>query len=361
MRKALTVAGDRGRKLVGVCMLNVASVITSAQSAPSLPMPKDANQLLLLAQKQNRLTNPDISPWHLKIVVRQFDLSSNVAAESQIEEFWSGESKYKVIYTTPTASMTEYSTAKGLFRSAGNPVPPGPLKQAGNAFTNPIFENENLIEKWILNRESHKANGGKLVCLSTKGIRTERGKQEFIGSTYCLDSAKPILLSRLNPASPAGAAVYMRSNIQEFHGSYVPRDVELIVGGKKALEAHLELLEDLTQKDDGYFAPPSDAAVAPVVKMINVSSGVSRVMLEHGTAPEYPVAAKAAGISGTVVLEARISKEGSVSDLKVVSGPQELQQAAIDAVRAWKYKPYLVNGEPVEVRTQVNVTFQHPR
>lgn len=363
MRKALFVARANCLGLVCLCVLTLVSITVSAQGPAAPPMPKDPNQLLLLAQKQNRLTNPDTPPWHLKISVRQFDPSGGVTAESQIEEFWAGESKYKVIYTTPTASMTEYATEKGMFRSSGDWMPSGPLIQAGNAFTNPIFENGDLIGKWILTRESRKENGVKLVCLSAKGIRTGSEKREFIGSTYCLDSSQPSLLSRMNPVGPS---IYMRTNVQNFHGYYVPQGVELTVGGKRTLEAHLDLMEELAQADDAFFSPLSDAVPAPVMKpamkVVNLSAGaVSRPILEHADAPVYPIGAKAKGITGLVILEAKIGKDGSVSDLKVVSGPQELQQAAIDAVRTWKYKPYLVNGEPVEVRTMVNVAFQLPR
>jgi TonB family protein len=73
--------------------------------------------------------------------------------------------------------------------------------------------------------------------------------------------------------------------------------------------------------------------------------------------PVYPREAKEAGITGTVVLDAVINKTGEVENLKVVSGPRELQQSALDAVRQWTYKPVMVDGEPVEVETTINVTY----
>jgi protein TonB len=75
------------------------------------------------------------------------------------------------------------------------------------------------------------------------------------------------------------------------------------------------------------------------------------------TQPIYPPIAKAARVQGVVVLQATISKTGSITDLHVVSGPAMLQSAALDAVKSWRYKPYLLNNEPVEVETQVNVIF----
>ena len=74
--------------------------------------------------------------------------------------------------------------------------------------------------------------------------------------------------------------------------------------------------------------------------------------------PQYPAIARAARIQGTVVMQATISKAGTIENLRVISGPAMLLQAAIQAVRAWRYKPYLLNGEPVEVETTVDVVFR---
>jgi TonB family protein len=92
-------------------------------------------------------------------------------------------------------------------------------------------------------------------------------------------------------------------------------------------------------------------------KIVTVSSGVAGGMLVHRTTPIYPPIAKTAGVSGTVVLEAIISKTGSIEDLHVVSGPVMLRKAAEDAVRTWRYRPYKLNNEPTEVQTTINVIF----
>jgi TonB family protein len=73
--------------------------------------------------------------------------------------------------------------------------------------------------------------------------------------------------------------------------------------------------------------------------------------------PKYPEAAKAAKIQGTIVLEAIISKTGTVENLHIISGPDELQPSSLDAVRQWTYKPYLLNGDPVEVTTTIKVIY----
>jgi protein TonB len=92
-------------------------------------------------------------------------------------------------------------------------------------------------------------------------------------------------------------------------------------------------------------------------KTVNLSAGVAQGMLIQKTSPIYPPIAKSARVSGTVVLQATISKTGSIQGLRAVSGPEMLRQSALDAVRTWRYKPYTLNNEPVEVDTTVKVIF----
>src|SRR5580658_4634648 len=104
----------------------------------------------------------------------------------------------------------------------------------------------------------------------------------------------------------------------------------------------------------------STPTVAPHIatpQRVRVSSGVSSGLLIRRVNPTYPPLARQARIQGVVILQAQISKDGSIENLQLVSGHPMLAPAAIEAVKQWKYKPYLLNGEPVEVDTQVQVNF----
>jgi periplasmic protein TonB len=90
---------------------------------------------------------------------------------------------------------------------------------------------------------------------------------------------------------------------------------------------------------------------------VRVSQGVSTGLLIRKVNPTYPPLARQARIQGTVVLHAVISKDGSIEGLTLISGHPMLAPAAIEAVKQWRYKPYLLNGEPVEVDTEVLVNF----
>lgn len=109
----------------------------------------------------------------------------------------------------------------------------------------------------------------------------------------------------------------------------------------------------------GVFGNRRQVQVVPseVKGPVRVSSGVMDGIVIRKTLPAYPLIAKEAGVQGAVSLQATISKNGTIENLRVVSGPAMLQQAAIDAVKQWRYKPFLLNGEPVEVETTVNVVF----
>jgi protein TonB len=100
-------------------------------------------------------------------------------------------------------------------------------------------------------------------------------------------------------------------------------------------------------------APPPPAAPAPV----RVGGDVKPPRLVSTVLPIYPAMAKTAGIQGSVVIQTSVEKDGSIKDSKVVSGPPMLRQAALDALRQWKYQPGTLNGEPVPVEITVTIQF----
>jgi protein TonB len=103
--------------------------------------------------------------------------------------------------------------------------------------------------------------------------------------------------------------------------------------------------------------PVAVPKVAPPQR-VRVSQGVTAGLLQHRVEPAYPPLARQARIQGQVVLHAIISKNGTIENLRVMSGHPLLSQAALDAVRQWRYKPYFLNNEPVEVETQITVNFR---
>ncbi len=117
------------------------------------------------------------------------------------------------------------------------------------------------------------------------------------------------------------------------------------------------VLQKITIVPEGKSIPLKPDAAAPTSKKITITSDFAEGLLVKKVPPIYPHEARAAHIWGTVVLQANIGTDGHVSGLRVISGPEVLRQASIDAVKQWEYRPYLLNHAPVEVSTIVKVIF----
>ena len=103
--------------------------------------------------------------------------------------------------------------------------------------------------------------------------------------------------------------------------------------------------------------PSEPHPLIPVPTRVRVSQGVQQGLLIRKVAPIYPAAAREAHIQGLVTLKVEIDTEGNVANLWLISGHPDLAPAAMDAVKQWKYRPYLLNRKPVDVETQVQVNF----
>jgi TonB family protein len=131
-------------------------------------------------------------------------------------------------------------------------------------------------------------------------------------------------------------------------------------------EARLTVIElvklrESEEKADGFPTELNEPHLPPCVSSehskIVISAGVATALLKIKIDPIYPVDALKHNVSGTVTLHATIGKDGHVAALRIISGPDELNQAALNAVRQWTYQPYQLNGGPVEVETTISVPF----
>jgi protein TonB len=106
-----------------------------------------------------------------------------------------------------------------------------------------------------------------------------------------------------------------------------------------------------------HFGIGTGTSVRPVLAKPPIVSVMMQGNLIHQIEPVYPSIAKAAGVQGTVLIKALISPNGRIEQAEVVSGSPLLSQAALEAIRQWKYRPYVLNGSPVEVETEITVNF----
>lgn len=146
--------------------------------------------------------------------------------------------------------------------------------------------------------------------------------------------------------------------IATFHDTEEPPVLQIggefsVPGGTGAMGARNPLLNGL-ENGTGYLPPPPKPVPnAPQLRISQIMEG----NLLHRVQPIYPPLARQARVQGSVVLRAVIDRDGRIENLQLISGHPLLVQAAIDAVRQWRYRPYLLNQQPIEVETQITVNF----
>jgi protein TonB len=144
--------------------------------------------------------------------------------------------------------------------------------------------------------------------------------------------------------------------------SRIPNDLKMLAGTEPPPSSGFASSGMDNMGGNGSAGNVFSGSKGPKVKIaapskMSISAGVAGGLLVQKTSPAYPQIAREARVSGTVVIQATISKTGSLENLHVVSGPAMLRQPALDAVKTWRYKPYVLDGEPVDVETTVSVNF----
>lgn len=206
-------------------------------------------------------------------------------------------------------------------------------------------------------------------------IDADREHRQIVKDTYPVDfGGKTFSRADYKQTTSSGATSYAAFVYTKFRGYYVGETV--MAGSPEELDQSANSLQHISFREDapnpkcvmsgdnsadagGIInskpdTPPLDLGK---VQRVRVSSGVSTGLLIKKVAPRYPDDAKQARVQGQVVLRAEIDKNGDIQSLTLVSGHPMLAPAAIEAVKQWKYKPYLLEGRPVAVETQIIVNF----
>ncbi len=261
-----------------------------------------------------------------------------VSANSYVNSFFHLTCKFPDGWTVQSASKGKGDTFD-LFVAQPN-IPEKSLSLSAQTMSaNPGFSKE--VSKYLdLLAEPLQAKGwqrtGERVSQVYGGLRFTQ--QEFIvesgsGKYYVDIAATPL------------------------HG-YMLR-LSFSAASPEALEALTKTAQEIItiMPDFGPAPDPPAASSGPPPQQIHVAPSISKGQLIYRVNPEYPMVAKHHRISGTVFLDAMIGADGSIKRMYVLEGDPALTTAALDAVKQWRYKPYLLNGQPVEVDSNISVSF----
>jgi len=330
---------------------------TTAKDGPGLP--KDPREVFATAAPFYDFASPGLKPWHLKASYQLYDEKGNPSAQGSYEYWWASPQVYRSTWTRPGATHTDWHTADGkkAYQATGKPLEFFEYKLQA-ALLSPLPESGDLDPtKFRLDRQSIGSKDAKTPCIMVVPLMPQHGQIQTVPlglfPTYCFDSHLPALRA----SSSFGTLTTEYNHIVQVQNKYIAREILFFEGKRKILSATVDAITNLNPSNPALL-PSADAPIAKLDKAQQIASGVMTGMLLKKQVPIYPQDAKDAHVSGTVVLRALIGMDGSIHDLRVVSAPwPSLVSSALWAVSHWQYKPYLFNGNPVDVETTVNVIY----
>jgi TonB family protein len=320
-------------------------------------LPKNPREILAAAAPFYDFSSPELKPWHLKAHYQLYDLKGNPTDQGVWEYWWVSPKVHRSSWSRTGAEHTEWWTAEGaLYR-----------KDTGS----PLRYFERTIREDFLSQLPRRAdlesgrigldlrmlppNKPQLACVITQWLVAGKLQTSSSGteSYYCFDLSIPALRETYS-----NQLTREFSQLVKIQGRYLARQVVVTAGKQRLFTASVDTVEALNPTE-AMFSPTADATLklkAPNPyedsQVVTTGSQVKKIQ------PVYPSASKRAREQGVVTLAAVIGTDGKIHDLEVLASPSaKLAESAVDAVKKWEYKPYLLNGELVEVDTIVSVTF----
>jgi TonB family protein len=304
------------------------------------------------ATTANSIDDSQLKPWHLKMSFQLYDAKGNPTEKGTIEEWWAEPSKEKTIYTSPSYTSTEIRTKGGFYRSKGTPSVPSLLELLRRQVVHPMPSEGDIADS---HPDLRKETIGKVPmdCIMLgQPIKNVAYAPLGLFPTYCFDHDT----DSLRLSYDFGSQFIVRNKVGTLQQRSVAVDQTTLQNSITEVSAHLDTLHSMVPNDSD-FVPSADLESVNL-NQVPVASGVMAGLKVSGVNPHYPETSKMNHTSGRVILQARIGSDGHVHGLKVISTPDaDLAIASLAAVRQWTYKPYLLNGEPVDVNTQITVNF----
>jgi TonB family protein len=323
-----------------------------SQSAVSA-LPQDPTVLMKLAHDKNGLTGADIKPWHMRGAYHSYK-DGKLDDEGTYEEWWFSPTQYRLTFTNPKTTQTDYATGTALMREGSQEWLNGPELLLRASLVEPLPETMQLPE-FKLQADSHKVGKAKIECVSfTYQTRAGLAIQSNFFPAACFELTQPVL--RIFTMGAGNQTIY--DSIVAFQGRYLARQIRVFVGEKLAADLNIDLIEELKESPESVITPPASAVPVDLALIKTRESTVKRwptALIK--AAPVYPSDAKMMHAQGTVDVKVIIGPDGHIQNPQIVDGPKPLRGAALDAARQWVYRYFNVMGQPRPVETVIHFIF----
>lgn len=329
------------------------SVHVIAQTNPSA-LPQDPLALMNIAHDKNGLVGADVKPWHMRGTYRSFETNGRLKYEGTYEEWWVSATKYKLSFTNPKYTQTDYANGSILLRDGSQEWLTGLEVLMRASVIQPLPDASQLGE-FKLERSSRGVGDAYLQCVGlTYPLRPNLKVTGTFYPTACFEPRLPLLRTYSE-----GSLTLVSNDDVVFQGHYVPRQIQALVNGKLAAELKLDVVENLSDPPNLSFDAPTSALPVDLTKIqFALGAGSRWPVLLRRDVPDYPQIARHSHVQGIVKIRATIGLDGHVESPKVLSGPGMLRDPALDAVRQFVYEPFNVMGQTKPVEIEVQIVFQ---
>lgn len=313
-----------------------------AQDASAVP-----GQIVQVAEL-NSLNTVQLKPWHLKASYARFDTAQS-EIDGTLEMWWAGKDRARIETTEADRKSVYLLTAQQRLRSSDS----AHLSQAMEMLVH-MIEQPFPADLTAFSQPAQEQSFGDVTmrCYVRQSgtANPDQGVVAGVMPAFCVDQS-----NALRVVSQPGLRITC-DDVRSFEGHDAPGKVTVSFGDHLMLHAQVN---ELTEAPDANVSMATDGFVPDVFTgPVRISGGMMAGQILTRVQPMYPVGARKAHVTGTVIFAARIGKNGRIADLKVVSSPDKLlTEAATDAVRQWRYRPYLLNGVPAEVNTTITINF----
>ncbi|MGA3345206.1 MAG: thioredoxin family protein [Terracidiphilus sp.] len=315
-----------------------------------------AHRILNAGLKGNALSGDDLKPWHMRVDI-QFAQPGKSKPEMATLEMWSmGPYQWKRTYSSrePHLDGSEWSLSRfEQYRSkpdAGGFNPFGLNLRATRPVVDPLYQSANIGPDYEMAITKVNKEGLTLTCVLVADpsayIDVDESNPDYLFPAMCFDNEM-----HLRATSTADTMVQL-DDIQPFQNRAVARDVKVIAKGAQVAEMKVTLLELWTGADAEQLKPGKGAVPEPY----RIEAGHPKPESVHEEGFLAPPSPSGVPYRGVVVIPIVIKKDGSVkADQKGIYPPiQSIREVSESALNRWKYKPYLVDGQPVEVAFSVH-------
>jgi hypothetical protein len=327
-----------------------------AQVATASAPPADPNQFMRTAADAMSLTGADMKPWHIRAKYKSVNPDGSTRHEGVFEEWWESPSRHRISFTSGTYQQTYYRVGDETLTAGSQDFPPIPANFVSEELLHPLPDAARLDSALYRSKEM-KVGANKLNCfpeLLKMSLNPQNEYVEFGSFVYCFDGSVPAL--RLRADSSGGSTSY--NGITLIHDHYLARQIRSMnAKGKAGLSIDVDIAEPSLGVDEAFLDPPDDAKPLLHLKT-DFSSGDVSGNVVSGDQPIFPHnAAYNIAAHFMIVLLGTVTQDGVVTNLRVVSGPKSLLQPALDTVKNWRYSPFTLGGDPVEVEKKIEVPY----